>query len=252
MGEDRELNLPGGWGMDVEPVRIGTTVRRQPSGAASFVHDVLRFLEEHEYGWAPKYLGMDEQGREVLEYIDGYVPHGQEVPPATWSVETMQAIFERIRKLHDLTSATELAADQECVCHGDLSYANTVYRAGRAVAFIDWDWAHAGQRIDDVAYALLQYLSIGEFQDEDPAARAQLARTLTDAYGLAADARRIAVQRMLELLLETRARQLAAARAGRPAALRLAAAGVPDLLLKRHAWLATHRQLFERALAPAQ
>ncbi len=248
MSREREQNLPGGWGKDVPPVRIGTAVHRQPPARSLFVHQVLRFLAEQQYGWAPKYLGMDEHGREVLEYIEGYVPHGQEVPSATWSAETMQEIFERIRKLHDLTSATGLAAGQECVCHGDLSYANTVYRGGRGVAFIDWDLAHPGRRIDDVGYALLEYLSIGESEASEPAERAQLARTLTNAYGLSAGLRRTLVDRMLGLLLETRARQLAAMQAAQPAALRLAAAGVPDRMLVRHAWLAGHRRVFERAV----
>lgn len=249
MARSDGTKLHGGRDKDFEPVKIDNTVHRQLAENSAFVHKALKFLERSGFDWAPRYLGMDEQGREVLEYIDGYVPHGQEVPPATWSLRTMQEIFRRIRVLHDITATSQLSGSQECICHGDLSYANTVYRDGRAVAFIDWDWAHPGQRIDDVAYAVLQYLSIGEFENASgPAERAQLAGELADTYGLDATARSKLVDRMLGLLIETRSKQLSDIEAGRPSALRLAEAGVPERMLKRHEWLLRNRRHFELVL----
>lgn len=234
----------------MKPVKIGNTVHRQPSERSPYVHRVLQFLEAVKFDWAPRFLGLDEQGWEVLSFIDGYVPHGQEVPQQTWSIETMQDIFIHIRRLHDLTDGSALANGQECICHGDLSYANTVYRDGRAVAFIDWDWAHPGHRIDDVAYGILQYLSIGEsYSEEDPEERACLARELADAYGLGASQRGRMAARMLDLLLATRNRQLKAIRKGSPSAMRLAEAGVPDHMLKRHAWLKRNIEQFASAMA---
>jgi len=245
---EQEL-LEGGWGKDSKPVRIGKTVHRQQSDQSPYVHQVLEFLEHAAFDWAPRFLGVDEQGREVLSFIDGYVPHGQEVPQQTWSLETMQDIFRHIRHLHDLTSGSELANGQECICHGDLSYANTVYREGRAVAFIDWDWAHPGQRIDDVAYGILQYLSIGEHESAGgPGESARLARALADAYGLAESQRSVTPARMLDLLLATRDKQLQAIKQGRPSARRLAEAGVPSHMLKRHAWLRQNSDYFVSAM----
>jgi Phosphotransferase enzyme family len=245
---EREL-LSGGWGKDSEPVRIGSTVHRQPADRSSYVHQVLQFLEHARFDWAPRFLGIDEQGWEVLSFVDGYVPHGQEVPQQTWSLETMQEIFGHIRQLHDLTSTSELAEGQECICHGDLSYANTVYRDGRAVAFIDWDWAHPAQRIDDVAYGILQYLSLGEFESEGGAEeRAELARALADAYGLDPSQRGRLPVRMLDLLLVTRDKQVRAIQEGSPSAMKLAEAGVPGHLLKRHAWLERNLECFASAM----
>ena len=227
--------LTGGWGKDNAPEKIGDVVHREPSDNSAYVHRVLSFLSKCGYDFAPKYLGLDESGREKVEYIDGYVPHGQEIPQETWSLETMQAIFKEIRDLHDVTAGTELAGSSECVCHGDLSYANTVYRDGKAVAFIDWDWAHAGSRVDDVAYALLQYLSLGEFESEGgPKERAELARKLVDAYGLPKKQKLLLLDAMLEALLSTRQKQLESARQGKSSGLRLVEAGVPDHMLKRH------------------
>lgn len=240
--------LRGGWGQDVAPIRIGDTVRRQQSANSAFVHDVLIFLSDHRFGWAPRYLGIDEHGREMVQYINGYVPHGQDVPAATWSFGTLTEIFRELRRLHDLTSGSHLAAGEECVCHGDLSHANTVYRDGRAVAFIDWDWAHPGRRIDDLAYALLQYLSIGEFEtSRGPSERARLARALIDAYGLIASQRAGVVDTMLGSLLATRARQLAAIDAGTPAGRRFAQANIPQMMLERHEWLDRNKAPFRAA-----
>jgi thiamine kinase-like enzyme len=247
-GDKQEL-LDGGWGKDSKPVKVGNTVHRQPSEQSSYVHQVLQFLEHANFGWAPRFLGIDEQGREVLSFIDGYVPHGQEVPQQTWSLETMQDIFAHIRQLHDLTSVSGLANGHECICHGDLSYANTVYRDGKAIAFIDWDWAHPGPRIDDVAYGILEYLSIGELESGGgPEERAQLARALAYTYGLDASQRGRVPARMLDLLLITRDKQLQAIEQGSPSGIKLAEAGVPGHMLKRHAWLEKNIGYFVSAM----
>ncbi len=240
--------LEGGWGQDEAPIKIGNTVHRQVSDNGDYVHAILKFLEEKEYSWAPHFLGIDGEGREIVDFIEGYVPHGQEVPPETWSLSTMSEIFEHIRQLHELTAGSELAQGQECVCHGDLSFANTTYREGKAVAFIDWDWTHPGRRIDDVAYALLQYLSIGEYMSpKGPGEQAELARKLVDAYGLASEQRSLLVDTMLGSLLATREKQMESIRRNTPAAQRLAKAGVPELMLKRHKWLEDNKGFFIEA-----
>jgi len=53
-------------------VRVGDTVRRQPG--REFVRELLGFLERSGWGGAPRFLGVDEQGREILTFVDGYVP----------------------------------------------------------------------------------------------------------------------------------------------------------------------------------
>ncbi len=239
--------LSGGWGQDTSPVKIGDTVHRQITENSEYIHKLLQFLEAKNYTWAPKYLGMDEQGREIIEYVEGYVPHGQEVPLATWSTETMSEIFQQIRKLHDITAGTELAADEECAIHGDLNYSNTVYRDGRAVKFIDWDFARPGRRMYDVAYAIDQYLSIGEYEDETGAVgRARIARKLADAYGLSLAQRALLTDEMLNVFLTIRQGQLSEAAKGKASALRLVEAKIPELLLKQHAWLQENQAVFHQ------
>ena len=53
-------------------VRVGDTVRRPPG--RRFVRELLGFFERSGWGGAPRFLGVDEQGREILTFVDGYVP----------------------------------------------------------------------------------------------------------------------------------------------------------------------------------
>src|ERR1700730_10837009 len=54
-------------------VRVGNTVRRPPKGNAAFVHDLLLFLEDQDFPFAPRFFGMDEQDRDILSYLDGEI-----------------------------------------------------------------------------------------------------------------------------------------------------------------------------------
>ena len=115
---------------------------------------------------APRYLGMDDRGREVLTYIAGHVPWSAGEPAKVSSPDTLRAVGRLIRVLHDLTAGTALAGDREVVCHNDLSPKNTLYRGegsdARPVAFFDWDLAAPGERIADVAHACWQYPGLGQ------------------------------------------------------------------------------------------
>jgi len=55
-------------------VRVGDTVRRPVGPHSAFVHAVLRHLEQVGFGDAPRFLGIDDQGRECLSYIEGFRP----------------------------------------------------------------------------------------------------------------------------------------------------------------------------------
>src|SRR5947209_20283111 len=64
----REIALLGGR-LTPGIVQVGDTVRRPPKGNVAFVHDLLLFLEDQGFPFAPRFLGMDEQGREILSYL---------------------------------------------------------------------------------------------------------------------------------------------------------------------------------------
>jgi hypothetical protein len=179
--------LSGGWINRV--VRIGETVRRSPSGAytnGNFATELLGFFEQAGWSGAPRFLGTDEEGRQILTYIDGHVAWDVEQPPAVTSDDSLVRVAELVREFHDLTAGTPLAGDEEVVCHNDLMPGNTVYQdlgSGlRPVAFIDWDNAAPGKRIIDFCHMCWQYAGLGpQTLVEEAAHRTRL---MCDAYGL--------------------------------------------------------------------
>lgn len=64
-----EEKLEGGNSSEV--YRVGNTVRRNLKPDSHLVHRLLQHLEKKGYPYAPKFLGIDEKGREVLSYIEG-------------------------------------------------------------------------------------------------------------------------------------------------------------------------------------
>ena len=66
-----------------------------------------------------------------------------------------------LRQLHDATLDCPLRKTHEIVCHGDASPCNCVFVDGMPTAFIDFDNAHAGSRLDDLGYAAWLWIDVG-------------------------------------------------------------------------------------------
>jgi len=227
--------LPGGFVNSV--VRVGDTVRRPP--APPFVHRLLAHLAAHDWPGAPRFLGIDDQGREILTYVAGHVPWQQPVRTDA----SLAGVARLVRAFHDLTAGTTLAGDAEVVCHNDLSPKNTVYGPGaEPVAFIDWDLAAPGARIHDVAHTCWQFVGLGP--GVDPTEAARRVRLVADAYGLTDRAD------LVETILWWQDRCWrgidARADAGDPAMARLRDDGAVRGVRAARDWTAAHRHLLER------
>ena len=85
-------------------VRAGDTVRRRPGGR--FVHELLGFFERSGWGGAPRFLGVDERGREILSFVDGYVPWQAADMPGVTAEASLVRVAELVREFHDLTAGT--------------------------------------------------------------------------------------------------------------------------------------------------
>lgn len=55
-------------------VKIGNTVHRTKSPNYKFIHSLLQYLEKQNFSYAPRFLSMDDQDREISTYIEGSVP----------------------------------------------------------------------------------------------------------------------------------------------------------------------------------
>lgn len=247
-GPVAEVPLPGGFVNRV--VRAGDTVRRDLGSRSDFVHALLRHFEHHGWAGAPRLLGVDEHGREILTYLDGYVPW-QFPAERVDSAESLVRAAQLVRQFHDLTAGTPLAGGQEVVCHNDLSPKNTVYREGGGglllpAAFLDWDIAAPGARIHDVAHMCWQYLDLGPAVD-DIAETCHRVRLMCDAYGLADRSRLVAAI----LWWQDRCwRGIdAGAEAGDPAMAGLRASGAIRPVHAAYDWVLAHQAEIEARLA---
>jgi hypothetical protein len=246
-GRVGEAPLPGGFVNAV--YRVGDTVHRTAGPRSDYVRQVLGLLAEAGWAGAPRFLGLDAAGREVLSFVPGHVAWEPDQPAAAGSDESVARVAGLVREFHDLTAGTALAGDAEVVCHNDLSPKNTVYRdAGtglRPAAFIDWDLAAPGQRIHDIAHVCWQYLGLGGGIEAGPAARG--IRLVCDAYGLA-DRRRV-----VDVILWWQDRCwrgiAAAAAAGDPAMAGLRDAGAVREVQSASRWVAAHRRELAAGLA---
>ena len=163
-----------------EVVRIRDTVRRSRGAGASFAAQVLAVLESVGYPYSPRHLGIDDHDRDVLSYIPGRTTDH----PSQRRRDAYAVGGRMLRELHDATSGHVLAADQECVIHGDPGPFNTIFRDGRPVAFIDWDSCRPGKRPEDLAYMAWTWCiqSAGHVPVGQQAVRL---RRLRDGYGCA-------------------------------------------------------------------
>ncbi len=162
-------------------VRIGHHVHRPCGPNAPFVHALLRHLERVGFAAAPRLRGIDDQGREILTYLPGTVPHATD--DTRWTDDQLHAVATILRRFHDATAGTPLAAGQEVVCHNDAAPWNTVFDGETPVALIDFDDAAPGPRIRDIAYAVWCWLNLGDDRCS-PTDQARRLSLFCDAYGL--------------------------------------------------------------------
>jgi hypothetical protein len=155
-------------------VRVGNTVRRPLRPWSAAVHGLLRHLETQGFDGAPRFLGIDDRGREILSFIEGEVG-AYPLAPYMWSDEALVAMMRLLRHLHDATAGYVAPADapwqliypdstrHEVICHNDVAPYNAVFVAKRPQALIDFDTAGPGPRIWDVAYAAYTFVPLASF-----------------------------------------------------------------------------------------
>jgi phosphotransferase family enzyme len=156
-----EQPLPGGCVNEV--ARLEDTVHRTSGPWTPAVHALLRHLEAKGFDAAPRALGFDDQGREVLTYIEGAVL-GEPWPPELLTDEGLGQLASLLQRYHEAVEDfipppgstwrhSEAALQQgDVICHGDPGPWNFVWREGSAVGLIDWDFAEPGPALSDVAY----------------------------------------------------------------------------------------------------
>ncbi len=202
--DEREITLRGG---NLRPVvRVGDTVRRHVGAWTPVVHSVLRHLENVGFRGAPRVLGIDERGREILEYIPGTIAWGLAHRRLLGNRESLKRAGRLLRSYHDAITGfvsptdavwqlPELERDADrfadergkLVCHNDATAWNLVCGED-GWAFIDWDVLCPAPFIWDIAFSAISMVPIAEdavalgWPAEVPAGARLVA--FADGYGL--------------------------------------------------------------------
>ena len=192
--EPEEVALGGGR-LTRGVVRVGDTVRRPAGPRSQFVAALLRHFERLGVEWAPRYLGQDECGRDILSYIPGSVPQRW----GYFADEQIATAARLLRGFHDATRASPLAGAASVVCHNDFGPNNAVFVGGCPSAVIDFDLAEPGEPLEDLAYAAWAWCISSKPQRPPIQEQARQVRVLVDAYGgLAGSDRKPMVDAVLE------------------------------------------------------
>jgi hypothetical protein len=190
-------------------VRVGDTVRRPLGLHSPLVHALLQHLESVGFAGAPRFLGIDAAGREVLSYVDGEVASRPRPP---WiASESRLASVARLVRAYDDAAATFVPPpgilpdpgaasaeppglpppppyEPELIGHVDITPENVVFRDGAAFALIDFDLAKPATRADEVFNTMMWWAPLGDPRDAEPLLRdvdvPRRCQILASAYGL--------------------------------------------------------------------
>src|SRR4051812_9733737 len=194
-----EHQLVGGVANAGRVVRVGEHVLRPSTAYTESIHAFLRALREAGFNGAPMPIGVDDDGRERLMFIEGAVP----VPPyPAWAQQdvALASTAALLAELHNRSrsfSAAEYVWSAELadpaggttMCHNDICLENVVFQDGVAVGLLDFEFCAPGRPVYDVAQLARMCVPVDDdtsasrlgWHDADRPARLRL---VADAYGL--------------------------------------------------------------------
>lgn len=94
--------------------RAGDTVRRELKPDSPKIHKLLLHLENKSFSYAPKFLGIDEKGREILSFIEGEAGN-YPLQEYMWSDDVLIEIGKMLRLYHDSVSDFSLDDSWESI-----------------------------------------------------------------------------------------------------------------------------------------
>jgi hypothetical protein len=259
-----ENALAGGIANAGKVVRAGDHVLRPGSAYAKSIHQFLRALRDEGFDGASQPVGVDPDGRERLEFIEGEVA----LPPyPDWAQrdDPLASLAELVRRFHEASRRIDLTgldwnhemADPVggvLVCHNDVCLENVVFRDGEAVGLLDFDFAAPGRPEYDLAQFARMCVPVDDEVNAPrlgwhPVDKPARLRLVADAYGLDTSGR----TELLCILSESM-------EGGAVFLRRRVAAGDPNFVRmwtdmggeerfdRRRRWWEDNRAVFERAM----
>ena len=262
--------LPAG-DVTVGVVRVADTVRRPRQPQSRAVAALLLHLHAAGFRGAPRFLGTDAEGRDVLEHVDGDVA-GAELPDWAADDALLAPLGALLRGLHEaaggfvapprpqwfrdqLPDPPEHAAllpPSTVVGHNDVTPQNVVVRDGVPLAVVDFDLSGPTTGLREVVNTCLHWAPLrdpvdreGAYARMDPFARCRL---LADGYGLSGPERAAFVDTAVVSAVVGRHRMRRAALEYGGGWARMWQEGVGDVIARREVWLRGSRSRIEDAL----
>jgi Phosphotransferase enzyme family len=256
-----EILLPGGTTNAGLVTRVGDTVRRPRTATSAATEALLRHLERVGFEGAPRFLGVDERGREVLSYIPGEAAIS---PHQRWALadEALVSVARLLRDYHRAVASFDAGADRwpdpipepfrrGLVSHNDPNLDNVIFDGGRAIALIDFDLAGPGSAAWDLACAARLWAPLRDGRDSPRETRRRSLERLAlfaDAYGADAEERAGMVEAFVPCHEWCYAVVRRAVASSHEAFGLYWRGGGASRAKRTHRWLATHGAELRRAL----
>jgi Phosphotransferase enzyme family len=153
-------------------VRAGDTVRRTAGPWTPAVHALLAHLAAKAFTGAPRPLGFDEQGREVLTFLEGETTGSRKPwPPWTHADDTLDQVARWMRAYHQAVADFVPPPGAACrtggtwtpdliVGHNDTAPYNAAWHQGMLTGFFDWDFAGPATPEWDLAFAAFSWVPL--------------------------------------------------------------------------------------------
>lgn len=203
-GGMEEQQLVGGVANAGQVVHVGDHVLRPTNPHSEAIHTFLSALRDAGFDGASLPVGLDDDGRERLEFIEGDVavppyPAWAQADTALASTATLMARFHQAAQGFDPTAHTwssEMAdpVGGTTMCHNDVCLENVVFQGGLAVGLLDFDFCAPGRPVYDLAQFARMCVPIDDDINASrlgwhPADRTARLRLVADSYGLDAHGR---------------------------------------------------------------
>lgn len=195
--------------------RVGNKVHRPVGAWTPHIHALLKYVRAQGFLGVPETFGFDAAGNEVVSYIEGEVCN-YPLSENAMSVNALVSSAKLLRAYHDATIGflDSLIGDEpwflparepvEVMCHGDYAPYNVVLHGDQSIAIIDFDIAHPGPRVWDIAYALYRYAPLTDPNNQDGFGKVvdklSRSRIFCDTYGLAKEKRSGLIKVVIERL----------------------------------------------------
>lgn len=143
-------NVGGAW-------RIGTTVHRPVGPWTTSVHSLLAFLAERGVPHVPQVLGFDEQGREVLTFLEGRVI---DIDTEVLTIGQIDSLVAWTRDFHEAVSDFDHGEgwrhpplpQPTLIGHNDIAPYNVCFDGDELAGVFDWDLAGPSNQLMELAF----------------------------------------------------------------------------------------------------